>query len=131
MSLVKQILSVTWPYVPGGEIPCVLCSDTGLTFPDLFSSIRPLLERDGILVSWKEIPHASSQDPGDTGFMLNGRSLEDLVREADRAQFLCHSSKCQPFHSSVEITRNDKGMRCLTAPEILFRKAILASMEER
>lgn len=62
--------------------------------------------------------------------MLNGRSLEDLVREADRAQFLCHSSKCQPFHSSVEITRNDKGMRCLKAPEILFRKAILSSMED-
>lgn len=130
MSLVKKILSITWSQIPGGKTPCVLCSDTGRNFPDLITSIRPLLEQDGIMVSLNDIPHTSSYDPGETGFMLNGRSLEDLVREADRAQFLCHSSKCQPFLSLVEITRNEEGMRCLKAPEILFRKAILASMED-
>lgn len=126
----KKILSVTWTRLPGEGKPCVLCSDTGVSFFELLSSIRPLLERDGIGVSCEEIPEPPFGIPRDGILMLNGKNLEDLVRDADRAWFLCHSSKCQPFNSSVEITRNERGERCMEAPEILFRKAILASLED-
>lgn len=126
----KKMLSVTWTRLPGEERPCVRCSDTGVSFSELLSSIRPLLERDGIKVTCEENTQPPSGTSRDGTFMLNGKNLEDLVREADRAGFLCHSSKCQPFTSSVEITRNERGERCVKAPEILFRKAILASLED-
>jgi len=126
----KKMLFVTWTCLPGEGRPCVRCSDTGLSFFELLSSIQPLLERDGIGVTCEEIPEPPSGIPRDGILMLNGNNLEDLVRDADRAWFVCHSSKCQPFTSSVEITRNERGERCMKAPEMLFRKAILASLED-
>ena len=97
---------------------------------DLLSSVRPILEHDGIPVTCEDVTLAPADSDQGIGLSLNGRSLEDLLRESDRAQFLCHSSKCQPYQSSVEVIRDQAGERCIRAPEILFRKAILLSLEE-
>jgi len=123
-------LIVTWIPRPGEPHPCAICSDSGLSFLELLSSVRPLLEEDSIPVTLIE----NLLSPGflmeEGGFLLNGRSLEELLLESDRAQFLCHSSRCQPYVSGVNITRDERGIRCIRAPEILFRKAILLSLEE-
>ncbi|MCU0632527.1 MAG: DUF2703 domain-containing protein [Methanolinea sp.] len=125
-----RALSVVWAHLPGKRPPCAICSDTGLSFLELLTSVRPLLERDDIPVTCKEKLLVSGPSEEDAGFSLNGHSLEELLRESDRSQFLCHSSKCQPYRPTVEITRDDRGVRCIKAPELLFRKAILASMED-
>ncbi len=123
-------LKVLWRHTPGESARCVLCSDSHLAFDDLLSAIRPLLENDGIMVTYEEQLLGPPDDPTKAGIFLNGRALEKLLHECDRAQSLCHSTPCEPFFSDVHITRDDAGNRCISAPEILFRKAILASLED-
>lgn len=123
-------LNIIWRHMPEESARCVLCSDSHLTFPDLLSAISPLLENDGIGVRFEEQLLSPSVDQTRAGIFLNGRPLEGLLHDCDRAQSLCHSSACEPFQSSVHITRDDAGHRCISAPEILFRKAILKSLED-
>ena len=125
----RRTLTVTWRPRTSDPPPCAVCSDSGLAFLELLSSVIPVLERDGIgVVFGKDLsgPEASTDD---RGFFLNDRPLEDLLRECDRAQFICHSSRCQAFVPAVEIVRDEQGARCIRAPEMLFRKAILLSLE--
>lgn len=125
------VLSVTWFSRPGEHHPCAVCSDTGLSFLELLTSLSPLLEKDGIRVILNREMPRPSPDPENPGFFLNGHPLEDLLRESDRAWFLCHSSGCQPYRPSVVVFRDEQGIRCIRAPELLFRKAILRSLEEQ
>lgn len=129
-ALMIRSLIVTWTPRPGEPHPCAICSDSGLSFLELLSSVSPLLEGDGIPVTLVENLLFPGSPTEEGGFLLNGRPLEELLRESDRAQFLCHSSRCQPYTSGVDITRDEHGIRCIRAPEILFRKAILRSLEE-
>lgn len=126
----SRTLTVTWTPRACEPHPCAVCSDSALSFLELLSSVIPMLERDGIEVFFgKDLP-APDASPDDTGFFLNDRPLEDLLRECDRAQFICHSSRCQTFVPAVEIVRDERGARCIRAPEMLFRKAILMSLEK-
>jgi len=125
----SRTLTVTRTPRTGEPRPCAVCSDSGLSFLELLSSVKPVLERDGIAVITGSTPDVQDASTDDTGFMLNGRPLEDLLRECDRAQFICHSSRCQAFVPAVEIVRDEQGARCIRAPEMLFRKAILLSLE--
>ncbi|HOT03471.1 MAG TPA: hypothetical protein PK069_04770 [Methanolinea sp.] len=124
----RGILTVAWRPCTSVSTHCAVCSDSGLTFLELLSSVIPVLERDGIEgVIGSELP-CRDASTHDTGFFLNDHPLEDLLRECDRAQFICHSSRCQAFVPSVEIVRDERGDRCIWAPEMLFRKAILLSL---
>jgi hypothetical protein len=106
-----------------------MASDTGRTFQEILALVSPLLEADGITVSYEDVTLPPGASPGDEGVFLNGRPLSLLLSGADVAQFICHASRCQPYEGNVTPAVTGTGSICLQAPEILFRKAFLMAIE--
>lgn len=115
---------VTWNPQEGMHHMCAFCSDTGLSFLDLLSSVMGIVVENGIKATIDEgMPVQDATSVDEPGFFLNGFSLENLLRECDHAQFLCHSSACERYAPAVKISLDDSGVRCIQAPELLFPKS--------
>ncbi|HUU75345.1 MAG TPA: DUF2703 domain-containing protein [Methanoregulaceae archaeon] len=124
---VQKSLVVEWRHAEGEGEPCYRCSDTGHTFIDLLDEVIPLLESDGITVKQTErLVQAGTRNR----IYLNGRPLEELLDEAGRAQTYCHSTKWMMLEEARRAVIGPDGVACQEAPEILFRKSILKSLEE-
>lgn len=125
MNNIRRCLEVEWIHEEGTQAPCYICSDTEKTFFELLDEVTPLLEADGISVirSERTVPGCPNT------ICLNGKHLLDLIDLAEQGQRYCKSTK---WHQA-EITRQSvigaDGIMCHHAPEILYRKAILYSLE--
>lgn len=123
---IMHSLEVEWRHEEGQKSPCYRCSDTGKTFFDLIDEIEPLLVSDGI-----EVERSETVVTGGEGnhIYLNGRLLDDLLDAAGRSQSYCQSTKWLQVEQSRQAVREQDGTVCQQAPEILYRKAVLRSLE--
>ncbi len=108
------------------EIP-VITSDTKKTFCDLLKELAPAFEREGIVLKFlsKETPGAAERSSRIT---VNGRSVEDLLREVGEEQRQCEGRRCEmgrpltfPF-----VLRGD--FQYLSVPELIIRKIFLRAV---
>jgi hypothetical protein len=123
---IMHSLEVEWRHEEGQKSPCYRCSDTGMTFFELLDEVEPLLISDGIevtrserLVPWGEGNH----------IILNEKLLEGLLDDAGISQSYCQSTKWLHIEQSRQAVRDPDGTVWQQAPEILYRKAILRSLE--
>ena len=125
---IMHSLEVEWRHEEGQKSPCYRSSDSGKTFFDLLDEVEPLLVSDGI-----EVTRSETLVPGGEGnhIFLNGQLLEILLDEAGTSQSYCQSTKWLQVEQSRQAVRNPDGEVYQQAPEILYRKAILRSLEPK
>lgn len=126
----KRMLSVLWRHTAGQEQPCLSCSDTGRSFSGLLELLVPAFDDEGIVLGFRE-----ELVPGTTGLpentvLLNGIPITYLLSHAAQGEEYCHASRCRPPEHIHRRFPDPSGVMCDEAPEILFRKAILLSLDD-
>ncbi len=119
---------VEWRHTPGEDECCVRCEESGRNFHELLKDLHAALLSEGIEVRLEEVITDPSHDP-ENSLLLNGVPIGDLVNEAATAQGWCSSRRCEPAKLNFTETLHN-GKKCLIAPELLLRKAILLALEE-
>lgn len=120
----KDRLTICWRRI--GEAPCPYrTGDTGRTLPDLLEELVPILEENGVAVEVTVEPVDEDQ-----GVRFNGVPLADLIGEAADAQRYCTGPSRMEALGRPEIGCDAAVRYGHTAPEIIFRKAVLLALED-
>jgi len=123
------ILEVTWRHTPDQVSPCLTCSDTGRNFSELLEELLPAFREEGISVRFSD----EKVDPGgqpENLLLLNGIAISPLLSHAAQGEEYCQASKCAPPANFHRHYPGPGGVPCDEAPEILFRKAIVLSLDQ-
>jgi hypothetical protein len=126
----KRTLSILWRHTGDQEAPCLTCSDTGRSFSELLELLIPAFDDEGVNLDYRE-----ELVPGDAGMpentvILNDIPIGPLLSYAARGEEYCHASRCRPPEHIHRRFPDVSGVMCDEAPEILFRKAILLSLDD-
>jgi len=126
---VERTLTVLWRHSGDQHEPSFFCTDTRRSFFALLEELIPVFRDEGIILAFKE--ETVSPDIGRrvNTVDLNGISLSLLLSRAAEGEEYCHASKCMPVRDLFHQVPGPGGIVCGEAPEILFRKAILLSLE--
>jgi hypothetical protein len=123
------ILEVTWRHTPDQASPCLSCSDTGRNFQELLEELLPAFREEGISIRFSDEVVEPGGQPENL-LLLNGIAISPLLSHAAQGEEYCQASKCAPPAHLHRHYPGPGGVPCDEAPEILFRKAIVLSLDQ-
>lgn len=91
----QKNLTIEWQHI-GKNISttCVRCNATGITLLQVIEDLKPELMKNDVHIAFKETVLSNDQLPESNRIIINGKALEDYLKNARVIQTPCQSCAC-------------------------------------
>jgi hypothetical protein len=120
----SERLEIIWEHSPDQKDILFLASDTGKTFCELLSELKPAFVEEDIILKFSQAL-VTDQGIHPNRVTLNGRPLDEILREVAEEQRRCEGRRYE-MNLPINFPAVSRGSLTYTVvPELLLRKVFI------